>query len=96
MEEHKSYITDSTGRETELSQHGIYFARGGAIELLTFQSMEQVLANDWQEEDGLEIHTKSIVRTCPYINLRFIIVVALESSLRKGWLSFVSSWIVIF
>lgn len=29
MEEHKSYITDSTGRETELSQHGIYFARGG-------------------------------------------------------------------
>lgn len=74
MEEHKSYITDSTGRETELSQHGIYFARGGAVELLTFQSVEQVLANDWQEEDGLEIHAKSIVRTCPYINLRFIIV----------------------
>lgn len=83
MEEHKSYIMDSTSRVTELSQHGIYFARGGAVELLTFQSVERVLANDWQEEDGLEVEAKSIMRTCPYINLRFIIVGSTREQFEK-------------
>ncbi|WP_018358676.1 hypothetical protein [Porphyromonas levii] len=74
MDKSKSYIEDSTHKETELSSLGIYFARGGVVELLTLQSVESVATNDWQEEHGLEIDPKTIRRTCPYINLRFIVV----------------------
>lgn len=84
----KSYIQGDKVPLTELSQHGVYFARGGAIELLTLQSVARVTTNNWQEEDGLEIDPKTIATNCPYIHLRFIVLGRTRDELgeRLEWL----------
>lgn len=77
MEEHKSYISKGGGEQKELidlASHGIYFARGGAIELLTLPPTIGEEVNDWQEENGLEIDLHQRDKSCPFINLRFVVM----------------------
>lgn len=77
MDARKSYIVRplSSGNETvEMSAHGIYFAREGAIELLTMPSAIGVVVNDWQEENGLELDVKSLQVGRAEIALRFMVI----------------------
>lgn len=77
MEIRKSYIArpQESGEEVvELSHKGIYFSRGGVIELLTLPPTVGEEVNDWQEEDGLEVDVKSISQGNAYINLRFLVI----------------------
>lgn len=69
----RSYTSYTEEKRVDLASRGIYFARGGSVEVLTLPVITNPLANDWQEEDGLEIDPNGFVRTCPYINLRFIV-----------------------
>lgn len=73
MERNKSYIISDAGMVTELSSHGIYFARGGVAELFTLPLLDDPITNDWQEEDGLEVDVKSLTTKVPSIELRMVV-----------------------